>query len=69
MMSDTFFRFNSADQDKKLDAELVEVSGLALHRLRFILSGKSPENLELDDEDPEVLYVGTAAPGTATTDP
>jgi hypothetical protein len=65
-MSDGFFRQNSADQDKKLDAELAQIQGLEVFRQRVV----SPdEALLLDDNGAGTIYVGTAVPGASPSAP
>ena len=63
-MSDDFVRQNSADADKKLDAEKVQVQGLDVFRLRMQMADYS---LLLDDAGSGVTYVGMAVPGSATS--
>lgn len=62
-MSDGFFRHNSADQDKKLDAEVLEVGGVSVHRQRVEIGDKTQQALILDDTGTGVMYIGTASPG------
>lgn len=65
-MTDSFVRQNSADQDKKLDAELVIVNDVELYRLRKV----SPsEALVLDDTGTGIMYVGTAQTGSSLSAP
>jgi hypothetical protein len=61
-MSDDFVRQNSADQDKKLDAEKLQVGGLDVYRLR---TTSGPMSVKLDQVDANTLYIGEALPGTA----
>ena len=65
-MSDSFVRQNSADQDKKLDAELVLINGLELYRLR---KAALDEALIMEDTGAGILYVGTAPAGSSPSDP
>lgn len=65
-MSDAFVRQNSADQDKKLDAELVLINGVELYRLR---KGSANEALIMEDTGAGVLYVGMAPAGSALSAP
>ena len=65
-MSDSFIRQNSADQDKKLDAELVLINGMELYRLR---KSSPSEALIMEDTGTGILYVGTAPIGAALSDP
>jgi hypothetical protein len=70
-MSDDFYRFNSADQDKKLDAELLTVNGLPVYQLR-VQAAQAPAPsyaLRLDDTGTGTVYVGEAAVGSAEGDP
>lgn len=65
-MSDSFVRQNTADQDKKLDAELVLINGAEVYRLRKV----SPsEALLMEDTGTGIVYVGTAVPGASPSDP
>lgn len=65
-MSDSFVRQNSADADKKLDAELVIVNGAEVYRLR---KSSPAEALVMEDTGAGIMYVGTALPGSALSDP
>ena len=65
-MSDAFVRQNSADQDKKLDAELVLINGVEVYRLR---KGSANEALVMEDTGAGVLYVGLAPAGASLSDP
>ena len=65
-MSDAFVRQNSADQDKKLDAELILLNGVELYRLR---KGSANEALVMEDTGAGVLYVGLAPAGSSLSDP
>lgn len=65
-MSDDFVRQNSADQDKKLDAEKLRVNGLDVYRLR---TTSGPMAVRLDQADAATLYVGEALPGASPADP
>jgi len=60
MTSDGFYRHNSADQEKKLDADLVQTDGLVLYRLRNV---HPPMSVIVDETDPNSIYVGEAEPG------
>ena len=62
-MSNDFVRRNSADQDKKLDAEKLELAGLAIYRQRVALA---PNALRLRVRG-SAMYIGEAPPGTADT--
>lgn len=70
-MSDAFVRLlEAADRDKKLDAELANVAGVDVYRLRMVLTnaadvGGAPETLRLDDVGGGLVYIGTAAPGSS----
>ena len=71
-MSDSFVRLlEAADKGKKLDAELTNVAGVDVYRLRFALTnpgdigGSQPESLAYDDAGGGVAYVGTAVPGSS----
>lgn len=68
MMSNGFFRHNSADQDKKLDAVALFVEGVEVYRQRVAVS-PSPQLLVLDQATAAVLYVGAADIGTAESAP
>lgn len=67
-MTDSFVRRNTADEDKKLDAEQLIIGGLQVYRER----GTSvPEafSKRLDyDANGNVIYYGRAVPGSATSD-
>ena len=65
-MTDGFFRRNSADQEKKLDADLVHVDGLDVFRLRTVAP---PSKVIVDDVSATVTYVGEAVVGAAEADP
>ena len=65
-MSDAFVRPNSADQDKKLDAELVLINGVEVYRLR---KGSANEALVMEDTGAGVLYVGLAPAGSSLSAP
>lgn len=71
-MSNSFVRLlEAADKNKKLDAELANVGGLDVYRLRFALTnpgdvgGAAPEALVYEDLGSGIAYVGTAAPGSS----
>ena len=65
-MTDVFVRQNSADQEKKLDAELVIINDVELYRLRKV----SPsEALMLEDTGTGITYVGTAPTGSSLSAP
>jgi hypothetical protein len=66
-MSNSFFRRNSADQDKKLDTEVVVVEGLDVHRLRVQPLAPS-YTLRLNDTGTGTVYVGEAPIGSAEGD-
>lgn len=74
-MSDSFVRLQeAADKGKKLDAELTNVAGLDVYRLRMVLAnaaevGGQPESLRYDDVGGGVAYIGTAAPGASENSP
>ena len=61
-MSDGFVRQNSADQDKKLDAEKLQIGGLDVYRLR---TTPGPMTVKIDQVDANTLYIGEALPGTS----
>lgn len=65
-MSNSFVRRNSADQEKKLDAELVSVNGLAVYRPR---TSEPPMTVLVDGDNPAIIYVGVAQPGALTSAP
>lgn len=58
-MSDSFFRQNSADADKKLDADQVQPNGYPVLRQRVTFA---PGELKLDEVSSVLLYLGEAAP-------
>lgn len=62
-MSDDFFRRNSADQEKKLDAEKMVLGGLDIFRQRV---GLAPSALRFRVVG-SATYIGEAPPGTAET--
>jgi hypothetical protein len=66
MMSDDFVRRNSADQDKRLDADKVQVGGLDVHRLRV---AHPPLMVLVDQSNPLEIYIGEAAPGSLPSAP
>jgi hypothetical protein len=63
-MSDDFTRRNSADQDKKLDADSLTVASLKVYRQRVV---SPPMAIKLDQVSSTELYIGEALPGTATS--
>lgn len=66
-MSDTFVRQNTADQEKKLDAESVQHPILGeLFRLRMVSPDKSQR---IDEVSATLLYIGEAVIGALDTDP
>lgn len=74
-MSDGFIRLNeAADKHKKLDAEILEVSGQEVYQLRMLLAnagevGKAPEALVYEEAGGGITYVGTAATGASLSAP
>lgn len=63
-MSDSFVRQNSADEDKKLDAELLQRGGLDIYRL---VSSLPQMAVKVDQSNPLEIYIGDALPGSATS--
>lgn len=64
-MSDAFVRTGSVDVNKKIDAELLELAGEPIFRLR---TASGPMALRLDQVDANTMYVGEALPGTGTAE-
>lgn len=60
-MSDAGYRHNSADRDKILDVEQVLRSSLEYHRLRVV---SPPAAVRVDIVSDQLLYFGSAAPGS-----
>lgn len=63
-MTNSFFRNNTADQDKKLAAERQTVEGLEV-LIQRVTGSSHPQALRLDDAGGGIMYIGVAAPGTA----
>jgi hypothetical protein len=66
MMSDSFFRRNSADQEKKLDADQVNLQGLEVYRQRVAFA---PGELKVDEVSTSLTYVGEAEAGVLPSSP
>lgn len=65
-MSDDFVRRNTADQDKKLDADKLSRDGLDIFRPRTALA---PQAVLVDQSNPMEIYIGEAAPDALTSAP
>lgn len=61
-MSDAFYRYNSADEDKKLAAELLPNGHFVLTQLRH------PGAVRYEQVSSTLAYAGQAEPGTAGSD-
>lgn len=59
-MSDDFVRNNSADQEKKVDAEKMEIGGLEIFRQRVALAPNSLRYRVVGN----ATFIGEAPPGT-----
>lgn len=62
-MSEDFVRQNTADQDKRLDADKLERAGLEIFRLR---TTPAPMVVLVDETIPTSIYIGEALPGSTT---
>lgn len=60
-MSDDFVRNNTADQEKKVDAEKLLVGGLEIFRYRMALPAPAMRYRVVGS----AIYIGEAPPGTA----
>lgn len=65
-MTNSFFRHNSADQDKKLDADQVQVNGLDVYRPRV---GFAPGKQLIDEATTAITYIGEADTNALTSAP
>jgi len=65
-MSNGFVRRNSADQEKKLDADVLLVDGVEVHQLR---TSRAPLTVLVDEDNPAIIYVGEAQPGALPSTP
>ena len=63
-MTNSFFRNNTADQDKRISAEQQVIDGLVV-LLQRVSTSAYPLALRLDDAGGGVLYVGMADPGAS----
>lgn len=66
-MSDGFTRRNTADADKKLDAELLVRDGQEIFRERSTVFHEAFTRLMEYDGSGNLIYYGRAAPGTAAS--
>jgi hypothetical protein len=64
-MSDDFTRRNSADQEKKLDAEKMVLQGLDIYRQRVALAPNALRFRVVGN----ATYIGEAPPGTLDSSP
>jgi len=64
-MSNDFTRRNTADQEKKIDAEKMTVNGLEIFRQRV---GIAPNALRYREVG-AAIYIGEAPPGTLNSSP
>lgn len=60
-MSNSFYRYNGADQDKKLDAEKLTLEDYEVYRQRVMLAPNALRLVVSGDS----TYIGEAPPGTA----